>query len=263
MFEPHIQKVIFVDEPFLTALELGSITDFRAFSSAELDTQIVTLPLQSKDVGELVKHVAPSEVRPGAILVKPDYSDKFMSMEAFADGHAERKYRLWILLCLALGAKKVSISNIEDITVELDDSASTAVGGGLKAPVGSASAEFKVGQSSQHSDVRKSMTEIKAEATGGEPDLTRAMEILMRHGLYRDDMFQRMYEMRSLTNNAVRKQEFSLDLSSDVKRVFDSSLKAKVKLMSKLYGGNADFEKVHRSFEKARTALKLTVLVEF
>lgn len=263
MFEPHIQKVIFVDDAFLTALEQDSITNFRAFGAAELDTQIITLPLSSQDVAEVVKHVHPSEVRPGAILVKPDYSDRFMSMDAFADSHAERKYRLWILLCLALGAKRVSVTNVEDVGIESEDARTTSLQIEGKAPVAQMSAEGKASRSLQQEEIRKSIMNIVAEATGGTPDLERAKSILHEHGLERDDMFQRMYDMRCLKTNAVLRQEFSLDMSSDVKRMFDSSLKAKVKLMSKLYGGRVEFEKAQNSLEKARTALKLTVVVEF
>lgn len=263
MFESHIQKVIFVDKPFLISLEQDSITNFRAFSSAELDTQIIALPLSSEAVTEVVKYVHPSDVRPGAILVKPDYSDRFISLDAFADSHAERKYRLWILLCLALGAKRVSVTNIEEVGVESDDAVATGLQMEGKTPVAQASVGVKTSHSTHQDEIRKSIMNIVAEAKGGAPDLERAKSILREHGLERDDMFRRMYDMRCLGVNSVIKQEFSLDMSSDVKRMFDSSLKAKVKLMSKLYGGSVDFEKSHKSLEKARTALKLTVVVEF
>lgn len=263
MIESYIQKVIFVDAPFLESLKQKSITEFKAFNETELDTKIIKLPLQSEDVDKLVKHAHPSEIRPGNIIVKPDYSDKFMSVDSFAASHAERKYRLWVLLCVALGARRVSVTNIEEVSLEMEDMSSTSAQVDATSPVAKGEASFKSVQSGQNDDARKSIMNIKVEASGGDPDVAAAERILSEHGLHNDDMFRRMYDMRCLKNNSVSKQDFSLDLSTDVKRVFDSSLKAKITAMSKLYGGSAGFEKVRNSIEKGRSALKLTVSVEF
>lgn len=265
MIDPHIQKVIFVDEPFLTALKEGSITNFRAFTQPELDTQIVQLPLNPEQINEMKQVAHLSEVRAGAILVKPDYNDRFMTIESFSDGHAERKYRLWVLLCLALGAKKVSVTNIEGVDVTSDEESSWSANAAAKSkPLGaSLDAGVKNASSQQQGEKRNAIMKIAAEASGGEPDLKRALQILQENGLDRDDMFKRLYDMRSFTGNALITHTFSLDTSSDFKRVLDDSLKAKVELMSKVYGGKAEFAKTRKSLEKASTALKLTVMVEF
>lgn len=263
MIESYIQKVIFVDAPFLERLKQKSITDFRAFNETELDTKIIKLPLRSEEVSELVKYVNSSEIRPGNIIVKPDYSDKFLSVESFTESHAERKYGLWVLLCVALGAKRVSVTNIEKISTEMEDVSLTSAQMDATVPVAKGETSFKSGQSSRNDDAHESIMNIKVEASGGDPDVAAAERILSEHGLHNDDMFRRMYDMRCLKNNSVSKQDFSLDLSTDVKRVFDSSLKAKITAMSKLYGGSAGFEKVRNSIEKGRSALKLSVSVEF
>jgi len=259
MIESHIQKIIFVDEPFLVELKQDSVTDFRAFEQEELDTQVIQLPIPANQIRELTQLVHVSDVRVGT-----DYSDRFISIDTFADGHAERKYRLWVLLCMALGAKKVSVKNIEEVSVESDETSSFSanVGGGVD-KVGKAEASIKMDGSKSHDEARSSIMGINAEAAGGAPDLNKAMQILRDNGLERDDMFKRMYEMRSITSNALLRHEFSLDTSSDFKRVLDSSLKAKVELMGKIYGGKAEFTKTRKSLERASTALKLTILVDF
>jgi hypothetical protein len=263
MIESYVQKVIFVDEPFLEGLKQKSMTDYLAFNAPQVDTKVIALPVPEADLNQLVQLMNPSDILPGSILVKPDYSDRFMSVEAFAEKHAERKYSLWVLLCLALGAKKVSVINVEEVRLESEEHSLTAAQVGGTSPVMAGEAGFKSGQASLNDEARKSILNIKVDASGGEPDLDEAERILSKHGLHKDDMFQRMYDMRSLKTNSLTKKEFSLDLSTDVKRVFDTSLKAKIKAMSTLYGGIAEFDKASKATEKGQTALKLSVLVEF
>lgn len=264
MIDSHIQKVIFVDEDFLDELKQNSVTDFREFGKSELDTQVIQLPLPSNTLGELTKFVHVSEVRAGAVLVKPDYSDRFISIDSFTEGHAERKYRLWVLFCMALGAKKVSVKNIEEVNIDSDEenSLSGQLSGRIYT-VGKAEAAVKMDGRKTYDEARSSIMSLHAEASGGAPDLEKAMQILRDNGLERDDMFKRMYEMRSFTSNSLLRHEFSLDTSSDFKRVLDDSLKAKVELMGKIYKGKAEFAKMRKSLERASTALKLTVLVDF
>ncbi|MNE92011.1 hypothetical protein D3C80_1896900 [compost metagenome] len=69
--------------------------------------------------------------------------------------------------------------------------------------------------------------------------------------------------MRSVGSNTLLKHEFSLDMSTDVKKVLNASLKAKLEVMSKICEGRAEFDRARTSMEKGRTALKLTVTVEF
>lgn len=264
MINSHIQKIIFVDEDFLDELKQSSVTDFRAFEQNEFDTQVIELPLPANKIGELTKFVHVSEVRAGAVLVKPDYSDRFMSIDAFTEGHAERKYRLWVLLCMALGAKKVIVKNIEEVNIESDEESSTSGQfSGRIYTIGKGEADIKKNNSKIHDEARSSIMSLHAESSGGAPNLEKAMQILRDNGLERDDMFKRMYEMRSFTSNSLLRHEFSLDTSSDFKRVLDASLKAKVELMGKIYRGKAEFAKTCKSLERASTALKLTVLVDF
>lgn len=263
MFKPYTKKIIFVDEEFLVALKQKSITSYRDFESTEVDTQIITLPLSEANLDAVLEHVDSSFVRPGKVLVKPDYSDKFMPIERFSDDNAVQKYRLWLRLCMALGAKKVIVKDCMDTLVDSDEILSTSGNANVKIPKNRGAAGYTTGGSNSHEKAEKTIREIQAEAGGAAPNLALAGEILKKYALDSDDMFQHLYEMRSLSNNPVIVQEFCMDLSSDVKRVFDSSLKAKVELLGVLYGGSASYEKISKSIDKARTALKIYMRVEF
>lgn len=263
MIKPHTQKIIFIDQNFLDELRHNSLLDYENFETPVLDTKIVKLPITEDQAIELMQHMHSSEIKSGSILVKSGYTDQFVPIDSVADDCAISKYQRWVELCIALGAKKVSISNIEEISLESDSktkiSASVA-GGGI---VAEGKAEFTSNRNMNINDLRKSIMQFNAEATGGIPDWNQAKRIIDHYGLHKDGMFQSIFEMRRVENNQLKRHEFSLDLSKDVKRLLDSSIKAKLKLMSKIYAGQAEFDKASESLEKQRTAFKISVIVEF
>lgn len=264
MIEPYIRKIIIVDQNFLDDLKCTSITDYLEFSDPGIDTHIVTLPLQApEDIDALIQYVDPSAIRPGNIVVKPGYTDQFVSLDNFAEDMVYRKYGLFVHFCIALGAKKVSISSIEDVGLEANETDS--VGGGVSGsiPGGKVEANAKFKQSNLTEDFRKSIMKLNTEAQGGEPNLEVAEKLMNRYGLHRDSLFNDLLNMCIVSTNQLRKHEISLDFSTDVKRVFDSSIQAKIKMMNKLYQGQADFEKTRKSLAKNNSATKLTVVVEF
>lgn len=263
MIEPYTQKIFFVDEPFLDELKHTSLTTYQAFTVPEIDSKIITLPAAPSDVTKLVEWMHPSEIRVGGILAKAGYTDQFVSVDVFSDDHAVRKYGLWILLCTALGAKKVSVTNIENVSLESEDMTTFSINAAGKATTVQAEASFQRDEASGNDEARKAIMNIKVDALGGEPDLAEAKRILDQYGLHNDHMFRGIYDMRSVSSNRLTKHEFSLDLSSDVKRIFDSSMRAKIEAMSILYDGRAEFDTAKKTFEKARTALKLSIAVEF
>ena len=263
MIESYTQKVIFIDENFLNELKQNSLSDYESFESPVFDTKIIKLPSTAEEANELMRHMHPSEIKVGSILVKPGYTDQFIPIDSVADDCAVSKYQRWVELCIALGAKKVSISNIEDVSLELDNKMHTSVSLAGTGVVAEGQAGLALDRTQKTNDVRKYIMQFNAEATGGAPDLAQAERILNQYNLQKDGMFRSIVEMRKVQNNQLKKHEFSLDLSKDVKRILDSSIKAKAKLMSKIYAGQAEFDKANETLEKQRTALKISVVVEF
>lgn len=263
MIEPHTQKIIFVDESFMEDLKQRSIKAYRAFESPDFDTKVISLPLTASDPTELMRHVNASDVRPGNVLAKLGYTDQFVTLDNFSDDHAQNKFGVWLQLCVALGAKKVNVTNIEKVSLEANDD--TSISGGIhgKSPVGSLTAAVKSDDSRQSEQDRHAIMKMKVEAEGGEPDFQAASNVLKQYGVDRDPMFRSLYNMRSVSSNRLVKHEFSLSMETDVKKVLNASLKAKIEVMSEMYEGNAEFERARTSMEKERTALKLTVTVEF
>lgn len=253
-----------IDEEFLEVLGESSLSNLDAFLSPALDTKIITLPLQTSDqIEELAEFIDISAIRPGSILVKPTYTDHFVPLDNFSEDLVLRKYGLFAQLCHVLGATNVSILDIND--VNLESSTTTAAGLNLHAstPIGSMEAGGKSDQSSLTESARNSIMEIKTRARGGEPDIPAAERLISRYGLQRDSLFTGLLDICRAKNNRLSSQQFSLDFSSDVKRIFDSSIQAKIELMGKFYGGGLDFERTKKALDRNRTATKLSIVVEF
>lgn len=260
--ESFISKVIIVNAEFLADLEQRSRTDLEEFTNPGLDTKVVTLPLRAEEIEELTPFIEPSLICPGSIVVKPSYTDQFVTVDSFSEDLVLRKFGLFGQLCIELGAKKVSVSSIEDVSLEASNGVDTSAGLEATTPVGQGKAEFKAKQSSLRDDVCTSIMNRVTEAQGGPPDLEAAEQLMRQYGLYKDSLFTEVLNIRRSKNKTTR-HELSLDFSKDVKRVFDSSIQAKIKAMSKFYQGSVDFERTRMCVETKRTATKLSVVIEF
>lgn len=263
MIESYTHKIFFVDKDFLEDLKENSLIEYKEFTQAQVDTQIIQLPVPAEQLNELVTYIPPSEIRVGNVLAKTGYTDQFGPIDDFADDHAVRKYGLWVQLCIALGARKVSINNVEDVLIESQVKFDLDAGASGKAPVGSLELGLKRSSNEVADELNKKVLGLAAEATGGEPDLVAAEGMLRQYGLLKDDMFRNIFEMRKLRSNQLIRHEFTLDLTRDMKRMFDSSTKAKLSAMSKIYKGRVDVSVANKSLDKSRTAMKLSIVVEF
>lgn len=262
MIEAYTHKVFFVDRDFLEDLKEDSLTEYKEFTQPQVDTQIIQLPA-TEQLNELIAYMPPSEIRVGNVLAKTGYTDQFGPIDDFAEDHAIRKYRLWVQLCIALGAKKVVINNIEDVLIESQDKFDLDASVSGKAPIGSAEMGLKRKSNEMNDEINKKILGLAAEATGGPPNLAAAEEILTRYDLFKDDMFRSIFDMRKIETNQLIKHEFTLDFTKDMKRMFDSSTKAKLSAMSKIYKGRIDVSVASNLIEKSRTAMKLSIIVEF
>lgn len=111
--------------------------------------------------------------------------------------------------------------------------------------------------------VRQSIMKLKVDAAGGAPDFLAADRIMSQYGVQREPMFKSLYNMRTVESNTFLRHEFFLDMSTNVKKVLNASLRAKRAVMSKICEGRAEFDRDRTSMGKGRTALKLTVVVKF
>ncbi|MEO2278851.1 hypothetical protein [Pseudoalteromonas pernae] len=263
MIDSYINKLIFVDEEFMSELKQESVSVLREFNNPNSDTQVIKLPLPGEELAHLLEYMDISEIKSGNILVKPSYTNRFCRIEEFSENHVLRKYRLWTQLCLALGAKLVKVQDIKDVNIEAGNDSDTHVKATASSLVAEGSLDVSAKKSSRAKEIRQQIMDMSTDAEGSEPNLDAAHGILQKYNLFHDDLFMSVYEMRELINNSLKRHEFYLDFSSDIKKVFDSSIKAKLDVMAKLYEGRIDFDSQENAFNEARTAMKLSILVEF
>ena len=263
MIKSYTNKVIIVDKPFLTKLEYLSETEYQKFINPDIDTQVVTLPLDDEKISELVEYIDPSDIKSGTILVKPSYSNNFSTIDGFSEGVVLEKFGLFVRLCIALGAKEVSVNSVEGIAIKNNTDTIIKCEIDAESPVASGRADFNSNNSSDIEDIKNSVMSLNANAQGGEPNLEEASRIMTEYGLKKDILFSNIYNMRRISTNPLVSHDLVLDFSNDFERTFDSSLSASINAMSLIYKGSASFELAKKSFEKVKSATKLKVTVVF
>ncbi|MBA4722970.1 MAG: hypothetical protein H2067_17765 [Alcanivorax sp.] len=258
------RKVIFVDEKFLAKLEERSEIDFQSFNLPDIDTKIITLPIESEeDIIKITSQIEPSEIRPGNIVLKPTYTNQYISADFFLEDIIYRKYNLFVQLCIALGAKKITVTDIKNVSLERATSQSSDGKIDANAPIAEITTNAEANEASMGDENYHSTMKLNALAEGGPPDIEKADEIISKFNLRNEPLFEDIYSMRQVKTNPIKKYEVSLDCTQDIKRMIDSSMHAKIKIMGKLYSGKAEFEKIRSSLEKNKSTTKLSVMVDF
>jgi hypothetical protein len=264
MIDKHIQKIVVVDQGFMTDLKSTSITDFNTFSNTSIDTKVISLPVTDKnELASLFEVLNPSDLQPGNVLVRPQYFDQFVPIDAFSEELVPRRFGVFAQLCIALGAKEVKVSNVDQVDIEQSKQSTSSANATASIPTGGVEGNFNKDISEKFDEISRSIMALHTLAQGGEANLTEADRILDMYGLRREALFMDIYNMRRVTTNKLNSHQVSFDFTKDMNRIFDDSLKIKLQVMSKLYEGKAEFQKTQKSIEKNKHATKLTVLVEF
>ena len=264
MIKPYVQKVLVVDQDFMHNLKAQDFTEFKAFSNLDLDTMVITLPLaKSEDIEGFTKFIDPAYLRRGAVLVRPAYSDQFVPIEEFSEELVHRRFGVFSQLCIALGAKRVKISKLDEVEQENSVKSDLSGGASLDALVGKAEVSSKLSLSAKNGQTNQMNLTSHTAATGGPPDWPEADRIIEVYGLHRETLFMDVYNMRRVSSNSLNLHEFSIDTSKDVQRLFDSSLQTRISAMIKIYKGKVEFDKTFGSKENNKSASRLSVLVEF
>jgi hypothetical protein len=267
MIDSHIRKIVLVDQNFLSELKVASAIQHNAFASPSIDTKVITLDMSEAAnmhaINELVKIIDPSELWPGNVLVRLDYSNQFVPIVTFTEELVPRRFGVFVQLCIALGAKRVKVSNVDEVDIEKSSHSATGAMAGGSAPGAQGKVDVNVETKDQHDEIKRSILKVQTEAEGGPPNMVEADRILDTYGLRHEALFMDIYNIRRVETNKTKSHTMSIDFTKDVRRFFDSSLKVKLQAMNAIYQGKIGFDKTRESVEKTKTATKLTVLVEF
>lgn len=264
MIKKFANKVLVVDEDLLLDLKNESVTDYDLIiSESDISTQLIQLPIDDEQAEQLEGLIEFSDLKPGVVLFKNNYSRAFDLAEDFTENIVLKKYGLFVRLCLALGAKNVSISDIEDDAQIEKEKSGWGTEIQASAPIASGGASASVDNSELKSKVTKSMSNFVANASGGEPDLEAAKKIIVDYKLQREQIFTDLYAFKELKNNKINSYDVNMDFISDVKVISDSALEAKLDVMAKIYSGSASLKKVKNIVRNGRISKVLKINVQF
>jgi len=186
--------------------------------------------------------------RPGAMLVQSPYeTDTYEDASLAPQRFALAKHMYFSTLCMYLGAKKVSVEQIELCTrtgKTFFDVKASRLGGNAK-----------ISSESDELDRLRAQLNLCDEFTGGAPDTATAERLLRRTGLWSDPNMRSLIEMRRDSSNQLMTRRLVLSLSSEASR----NLKVIGRLKIPQFVLQANYEKI----AKEEYEYKLTVTVQF
>ena len=263
MIEDYTKKIIFVDDQLLDNIKHSSLKEYEDLMSPSIDTQIISLPLVSSNIVILSDLMDVSDIETGRVLVKENYGKKFFPISNMSKEYVVKKYRILGELCVALGAKKITIKSAEEVLLDQDVDNSTSMNVNVSSRLFDLDSGLNIKSSDLTNDALKEVLAIKIESEGSLPNIGVAERLLKSYSLHNDDMFVSLVELRKITTNKLLSHEFNLDFSKDVKKTFSSSTDAKLKVLNKFVGGGVEWDAINRYSERNRSAIKLVIKVEF
>ena len=264
MMKKYASKVLVVDDDLLLDLKHMSVTDHDLIvAEGDISTQLIKLPITDAVAEQLDGLIDFADLKPGVVLFKNNYSKSFDLAEDFTENVVLKKYGLFVRLCLALGAKSVHISDIEDDASSEKEKSGLAADISASGPMVDGSASVEIDNSALKAKVNKSVAKFVANATGGEPDLEMAKRLISEYKLHREQMFTDLYAFKENTKNHIQSYEVEMDFTSDVKFMSDSALAAQIDVMAKIYSGSASLKKVKNIVKEGQISKVLRIYVQF
>lgn len=148
--------------------------------------------------------------RPGVVLVQSPFDlDSYVEASLAPQGFALEKYMHFSTLCMYLGAKEVSVEQVE---LKTRNGTSTFKMQG-EHPRGSANLDV----TSEELQKFRAQMNLHDEFDGGPADITTAEGLLRRTGLLADPSMCTLLEMRRESKNQLRSRKLVINLSSEVK----------------------------------------------
>lgn len=158
--------------------------------------------------------------RPGIVLVQSPFDpDTYVEASLAPQGFALDKYMYFSTLCMHLGAKEVSVEQIE---LKTRHGAST-----FNLQGEHVLGNVHLGVTSEELQKFSDQMSLRDEFDGGPADIAKAERLLRRTGLSSDPSMRTLLEMRREGKNQLRSRKFIINLSSEVKN--------NLKVVSKLH----------------------------
>ena len=207
--EPHRRKTVLV----LDQQDIDSLRYKEGGADLLLNEEAYILPSSLQESNPVVQDLVDSGlVRLGAVLIqspfdKNIYENSTQAVERFA----LEKHMHFSTLCMYLGAREVTVEQIEHKNIEGEKTYS--IGGGVPMR-GSGDVKIK---NKEVASLHRQLT-LKDTFAGGSPDVQAARKLLKQTGLSGDANMCALIDLRQNPNNLLKRREIRLNVTSEVKR---------------------------------------------
>ena len=244
--EPHRRKTVFV----LNQTDIDALRYEDRGPELLLNEEVYILPSSSKQSNSVVQGLFDSGLaRSGSVLIqspfdKDLYEDSKQAVERFALD----KHLLFSELCGLLGARKVTVQQIEHKNAE----------GKTTVSVESNVLGWGVGGEMENEELTSFSNQLNLtdEFKGGSPNVPAAKELLKRTGLLGDANMRSLLEMCQNPNNQLRSRNLRLNMTSEVQRNLNVLARLDIPTFLSLEAG-------YNRHEHEQTEFTLTINVEF
>lgn len=244
--EPHRRKTVLV----LNQHEIDALEYREGGAELLLNEEVYILPSSSQQSNSVVQGLFDSGLaRPGAVLIQSPFDkDVYEDLKKAVERFGLEKHLYFSALCGFLGARKVTVEQVEDENTK-DKIIFSAKG---DVPIrGSGEVKLENEELTSFSNRLNLMDEF----AGGSPNVPAAKEFLERKGLLGDATMKSLLEMCQNPNNPFTSRKLQLNMTGEVQRNLNVLARLDISALSL----EADYDR----HVKEQTEFTLTIKVEF
>lgn len=207
--EPYRRKTVLV----LNQSEVDSLDYKEGGAELLLNKEVYILPFSVQQSNSVVQDLIDSGLaRPGTVLIQSPFDkDRYQNSTQAVEHFALDKHTYFSTLCRYLGARKVTVEQIDFKKTEDREIWS------LKSEVSmKGSGDVKIKNEELASFQSKLTLEDRFE--GGSPDVPAARELLRKTGLLGDANMSSLLAMRQNPDNLLTSRELQLNMTTETQR---------------------------------------------
>ena len=243
--EPHRRKTVLV----LNQTDIDALNYKEGGADLLLNDEVYILHSSLKESNPVVQDLIDSGLaRPGAVLIQSPFDKNiYENSQQAVERFALDKYMLFSELCGLLGAREVTVEEIERKNTEGKETVSFR-------------GSFFIGSTgveTENEDLASFCGKLSLhdKFQGGSPDVPAAKEHLRQNGLLGDHVMSSLINLRGNSNNPFTSRDIELNMTSEVKRNF--------KVLANLDLSFLSLEAGYNRQVRENTEFILTVKVDF
>ena len=245
--EPYRRKTVFV----LNQTDIDALRFEEGGSELLLNEEVHILPFFSQQSNSFVQNlIASGLARPGTVLIQSPFDkDIYQNSTQAVEHFALDKHTYFSTLCMCLGARKVTVEQIDFKNTERRESLS------LKSTVSmQGSGDVKI--ENEELESFKSKLLLSDTFEGSSPDVPAARNLLKQTGLLSDANMRSLFDMRQNSSNPIKSRRIQLNMTTETQRNLNVLVNLNVPAYLSLEAG-------YDRHVREQTEFNLTIKVDF